>query len=115
VGAGKIVGHEHTIAYSPNFIDSNTKALILNSNLLVQAPLVVAKPYVTAGVGLIHTTGSGLSNVGTKFAFNYGAGVKFSILGPVGGRFDVRGYAIPSIQSQTMNIIEVSLGAVFSF
>jgi len=116
VGAGKeIFGHEHTIAYAPNFIDSHTKSLIMNSNVMIQIPLVVAKPYVTAGGGFIHTTGSGLSDIGTKFALNYGGGIKTKILGPLGARFDVRGYAIPSIQSQTMNIVEVSVGFVFAF
>ena len=116
IGLGNsILGHEHTIAYSANFIDSNSKALLLNSNLILQAPLIIAKPYLTAGAGMIHTTGSGLSNIGTKFALNYGGGIKTKILGPIGGRFDVRGYAIPGIQSQTLNVLEVSLGVVFSF
>ena len=116
VGIGKkIFGQEHTIAYAANFIDSHSKSLILNSDFMVQVPLVVVRPYVTAGAGLIHTTGNGLSDIGTKFALNYGGGIKGTILGPVGARLDVRGYAIPSIQSQTMNIIEVSLGVVFTF
>jgi hypothetical protein len=112
---GSVIGYEHTIAYSPNFIDSDSKALILNSNLMLQVPLVVVKPYATAGAGLVHTSGSGLSNVGTKFAINYGGGVKTKIVGPIGGRLDVRGYAIPSIQSQTLNVLEVTFGVVFFF
>ena len=63
-------------------------------------------------------------DIGSKFAFNYGGGVK-AMAGPVGVRFDIRGYAIPSvhtnatitgptIQSQTLNVIEVSLGVVFA-
>jgi Outer membrane protein beta-barrel domain len=115
VGLGGIFGQEHTIAYSSSFIDSNSKALILNSNFIVRVPLIVVQPYATAGAGFIHTTGSGLSDVGTKFALNYGGGVKGKILGPVGGRLDVRGYAIPSIQSQTLNVLEVTLGVVFTF
>ena len=113
--SNKIYGHEHTIAYGANFIDSHSKSLILNSNFIVQEPLWVVKPYATAGAGLIHSTGSGLSDIGTKFAVNYGGGIKGTVLGPVGLRLDVRGYAIPSIQSQTLNIIEVTLGVVFSF
>src|SRR4051794_2883059 len=38
-GHGKVLGGEHTIAYSPNFIEANTKAIIYNSNFLVQAPV----------------------------------------------------------------------------
>lgn len=116
VGIGKkIFGQEHTIAYAANFIDSHSKSLILNSNLMLQVPLVVVKPYATVGAGLIHTTGTGLSDIGTKFALNYGGGIKGTILGPVGYRFDVRGYAIPSIQSQTLNIVEATVGVVFTF
>src|SRR5262245_58992054 len=37
VGHGRIFGGEHTIAFSPNFIDADTKALIYNSNVLIQA------------------------------------------------------------------------------
>src|SRR5215471_5768925 len=38
-GHGKVIGGEHTLAYAPNFISSNSKAFIYNSNLLLQAPL----------------------------------------------------------------------------
>jgi hypothetical protein len=69
---------------------------------------------------------------GTKFALNYGGGVKVLPAGPVGLRFDVRGYLIPSVrfnisnptitdplatiksQSQTLNMLEIGMGIVFS-
>lgn len=109
-----IFSPEHTIAFAPNFIDSNSKAFIFNSNLLAQVPTPNIKPYLTAGLGTIIVKGSGLSDIGTKFAINYGGGVKLKAAGPVAARIDVRGYAIPSVQSQTLKATEVSFGLVFS-
>src|SRR5262249_41078449 len=105
VSHGKVWGGEHTIAYTPNFIDSKSKAVIYNSNFMVQAPTPIIKPYATAGAGAFFVSGTGLSDIGSKFAVNYGGGVKVFPAGPVGVRFDARGYTIPSVQSQTLNII----------
>ena len=112
---GRIVGAEHTLAYAPNFIDSQTKVVIYNSNILIQAPSPLVKPYVTAGAGTFFVRGSGATDIGTKFALNYGGGLKFFPAGPIGARIDVRGYAVPSVQSQTLNVIEVSLGVAFRY
>jgi hypothetical protein len=120
-GHGRILGGEHTLAFAPNFIDADTKAIIYNSNLLVQAPLPIARPYATAGLGLIGTSGDGLGVFGTKFAINYGGGFKFVPAGPVGLQIDVRGYTVPSAEfriftteSQNVNFLEVSVGIVFA-
>ena len=115
IAQGNIIGGEQTIAYSPNFIESQTKAIVFNSNFLIQAPLPKVKPYVTAGLGGIFTYGNSLLDIGRKFALNYGGGLKIFPAGPVGARIDARGYTIPSIQDQTLNIFEVSVGVVFSF
>jgi hypothetical protein len=139
---GKIIGGEHTFAYVPNFLGGGAKAFIYNSDFMVQAPLPKIRPYAVAGLGTIFTWGTNsagqpdLSKIGTKFALNYGAGLKVFPAGPVGVRFDIRGYAIPSAsfnvpvlanagnpsilatvksQSQTLNILEVGLGVVFKF
>jgi len=114
-GRAKLFGHEETFAYAPNFLDSNSKALIVNSNILVQASLPVLKPYATAGIGSVISWGSGVSDVGSKFALNYGGGLKIRPKGPVGVRIDARGYSIFGIQSQTLKIGEVSVGLLFSF
>jgi len=112
---GKVIGGEHTIAYAPNFIDSQAKAIIYNSNLMVQALLPKVHPYGTVGLGTVFTYGTGPADFGGKFAVNYGGGLKIFPAGPVGGRIDVRGYTIPKIQDQTLNVLEVSVGVVFSF
>jgi len=116
---GRVFGSEHTLAYSPNFISSENSAIIYNSNLMVQAPLGVVRPYVTAGLGTVYLRGettSALEEVtGTKFAINYGGGVKFTLTGPLGAQFDARGYSLWSVQSEKLNVLEVSVGLVFSF
>jgi hypothetical protein len=120
-GHGRVFGGEYTLAFAPNFIDADTKAIIFNSNILLQAPLPVVRPYGTVGLGLIGTSGDGLGVFGTKFAINYGGGFKFVPSEPVGIQVDVRGYSVPSTEfkvftteSQSVNFIEVSVGVVFS-
>ena len=56
-----------------------------------------------------------VSNIGTKFALNYGGGVKLMPAGPVGLRGDVRGYTLTGVQGHKLNAVEVSLGVVFRF
>lgn len=139
---GKIIGGEHTLAYIPDFLGGGAKAFVYNSDFMVQAPLPKIRPYAVAGLGTILTWGStssgqpDISKIGDKFAFNYGGGIKIFPAGPVGVRFDIRGYAIPSAafnvpalanagnqsitatiksQTQTLNLLEVGLGVVFKF
>jgi len=113
---GRVVGSEHTLAYSPNFISSQHSAIIYNSNFMVQAPLPVVRPYATAGLGFVYVRGNGLQAVtGAKFAVNYGGGVKVKLTGPLGAQLDARGYTVRSIDAQTLHVLEVSVGLVFSF
>ena len=137
---GKVVGGEHTLGYVPNFLSTGKKAFIYNSDFMVQAPLPKIRPYGVAGLGTIITWGSPSSNQpdlssGAKFAINYGGGVKVFPAGPVGVRFDIRGYLLPSAsfspsilnagsqsilttiksQTQTLSVLEVGLGVVFKF
>jgi hypothetical protein len=123
-GHGGVFGGEHTLAFSPNFIAADTRAFFYNSNIRIQAPLPVVKPYGTVGLGLIGTSSEGdrVGDIGTKFAINYGGGFKFMPAGPVGMRVDVRGYAVPSTEfrvftskSQRLDFVEVSVGVVFAF
>jgi hypothetical protein len=123
ISHGHIFGGEHTLAFSPNFIDVGTKAFIYNSNVILQAPLPVIRPYGTAGLGLMHISGENNALVlsGTKFALNYGGGVKFLPAGPVGLRVDVRGYSVPSTefrlfgtQNRRTDFLEASVGVIFA-
>jgi hypothetical protein len=116
---GSVFGTEHTLAYSPNFISGENDAIIYNSNLMIQAPLGVVRPYATAGLGTVYIRGDTISALeaitGAKLAINYGGGIKFRLTGPLGAQFDARGYSISSVQSERLNVLEVSLGLVFSF
>src|SRR2546427_4316536 len=138
---GNIIGGEHTLAYAPNFIETNGRAFIYNSDLLVQAGFPKVKPYGAVGLGAIFTwaknsSGStpALGDIGSKFAINYGGGVKILPAGPVGVQFDIRGYTLPSVkftlpfpsvnpslgavvqtQSQSVSFIEYGFGVVFKF
>src|SRR5262245_56240934 len=102
IGHGKTFSGEHTFAYAPNFIESSRKAAIYNSNLLIQALAPKVHPYGTVGLGGIFTSGGGITDIGNKFAVNYGGGVKIFPAGPVGGRIDVRGYTVPGIKTKTL-------------
>jgi len=113
VGYGGVIGGETTFAYAPNFLDSSSKGYILDTNLNVQFPSPIVKPYATAGLATIYVKGTGPSDIGLRAGFNYGGGLKVFPYGPVGARLDVRGYAMPSIQDQTLNMVEVTLGVVF--
>jgi len=127
----RIIGWENTFAYSPNFAKpdifstpGDSRALIYSSNLVLNAPVGHFVPFVTAGMGLITSKRilreplqlPNTREFGTSFALNYGGGLKLiKLAGPVGLRFDVRGYILPDVFSQRLNILEVSGGIVFSF
>jgi hypothetical protein len=126
VSQGRIVGSEHTLAYSPNFISSDHSAFLYHSNFIVHAPLGIVRPYATVGLGTVYISGDALGvATGGKFAVNYGGGLKFTLAGPLGGQIDARGYAIPGAQderlkifgvkNQTLKVLQVSVGLVFSF
>ena len=69
----------------------------------------------TGGVGLIHQYGSPDLPVGTKFAVNYGGGLKFPrLVGPLGLRFDARGYTAVDTSGSSLNMLEVTAGVLLS-
>ena len=118
-----LFGMEHTLAFSSNFLFprrissvTDAKGFVVNSNLIITIPAGKYAPYVTAGIGLIRQYGSADLPVGTKFASNYGGGIKFPRLaGPLGLRFDVRGYRATGIFSGGLNIFEASAGLLLTF
>lgn len=112
--SGTHLGFENTLAYSPNFVDSNAWAILQSSNLIIGVPARIS-PYGTVGLGLVVTGGQGPADFGTRFALNYGGGVKLTLAGPVGIRGDVRGYSILSVEGQTLNVVETSVGLLIGF
>ena len=126
--AGRVIGFEQNISFSPRFGKPGVKALQTDSNLLLQAPGKIV-PYVTAGIGLVRTWGQELPsdldpakiaafayNLGTKFSINYGGGIKVRrLLGPIGINADVRGYTIPDARDGALHILQTSAGLVFTW
>ncbi|MDM7996672.1 MAG: outer membrane beta-barrel protein [Acidobacteriota bacterium] len=115
-------GLEHTLGFSSDYLyphsiseirDAN--GFVYNSNLIFNIPVGRVVPYLTAGVGVLHQYGDHDMPVGTRFAVNYGGGLKFPrLVGPLGLRFDMRGYRAGSV-SNKLNIFEATGGILFSF
>jgi len=118
-----MLGMEHTLGFSSDYLFpsnistiTSAKGFVYNSNLIINVPAGRIVPFVTAGVGLIHQYGSPNLPVGTKFAFNYGGGLKFpKLFGVLGLRLDARGYTATGIFSQHLNMFEVTGGVLLSF
>jgi hypothetical protein len=117
------IGFEQSIGVSPNFLDSNASAFNTQSNLMVNIPLHKFVPYGTVGLGFVSTWGESQKSFGTRFTLNYGGGIKLrKILGPLGLRFDLRGYTAfsafgdsPIFQSQNLNFLEGTVNVFISF
>ena len=116
-------GMEHTLALSHDFLYpsedpnvANTRGFLYNSNLMLNFRDIAGNivPFLTAGAGIVHQFGDKDLPVGTKFAFNYGGGVKFTNLaGPLGARVDFRGYNA-GVFSKKVNMAEISFGLMLS-
>jgi hypothetical protein len=117
------LGHEHSFGFSSGYLVpssvsafTNPKGFVYNSNLILGVKIGRAVPFVTAGIGLIHQYGAPALEVGTKFAVNYGGGLNFPrLLGPLGLRFDVRGYTATGLNSGNLSMLEVTGGILLSF
>jgi hypothetical protein len=120
---GRILGFEPSIGFSPNFLNSSVSALDVQGNLILNAPLPGFTPYATVGAGLVGSWGDSVKSIGTKFAINYGGGVKIkNLAGPIGIRFDLRGYTTTnafggdsSFAKQNVNFLEGTIGLLISF
>jgi hypothetical protein len=113
-------GMEHTLAFSTDYLSpshlsaKDVKGFVYNGNLMFSLPGKNVIPFITAGVGLLHQYGDANLPVGTKFAFNYGGGVKLAHLaGPLGVRVDVRGYRAGTLGNK-LNLFEISGGLLLS-
>jgi hypothetical protein len=139
--AGRVIGFEQNIGFSPSFGTSGIKAFYTGSNLLVQAPGKIV-PYGSVGVGLFRTWGTNPVDLddpqidagkiaqfafdfGTSFAVNYGGGVKVrNLWGPLGINVDVRGFTLPNVsvnvdgrklEDQSLSLIQTTAGLVISW
>jgi len=114
-------GMEHTLAFSSDYLFPRSvssikeaRGFVYNSNLILNIPAGKLVPYLTAGVGVVHQYGDRDMPVGTRFAYNYGGGVKLlRLAGPMGLRLDIRGYRIGAFSNQ-LNLLEISGGVMLS-
>jgi hypothetical protein len=114
-------GMEHSLAFSSDYLFprgissiNDAKGFVYNSNLIINIPVGNLIPYITAGAGMLHQYGDASMPVGSKFAFNYGGGVKLPrLVGPLGVRVDLRGYRA-GIFSNKLRIFETSGGVMIS-
>ena len=121
----KVFGLEQNFGFSPRLLESrlfpqqgsDVRGFLYSTNLVVNMPLSRFVPYVTGGLGLIKPWGTGISEFDATFAGNYGGGIKLNkLIGPVGLRFDVRGWRTADIAGQGgVNIFEATGGVTFSW
>ncbi len=123
----KIFGIEENFGFSPRIFNStlfpngipasDARGFLYSTNFVLNIPLSRFVPYVTAGVGLIKPWGVDFTTFDATFAGNYGGGVKLNrLVGPVGLRFDVRGWRTADIAGQGgVNLFEASGGVTFTW
>jgi len=121
----KVLGIEQNFGFSQRLFNSTlfptqaseVRGFLYSSNLVLNLPIGRFVPYATAGVGLIKPWGSSFASFDATFAGNYGGGIKFNKLaGPIGLRFDVRGWRTADIMNQGgVNLFETSGGLTFSW
>ena len=109
------LGLEHTVAYSPQFIDTDGSAFLYSTNLRMEFPAGRFRPYATAGGGLFYGSGDGAASFGAKYSVNYGAGLMVEFTGLIGLRFDTRMYSIRGIDDHPLNLLESSGGIFIGF
>ncbi len=122
IGFIPTVGLEQTFGFSSNFLAPNglpagqdSDGFIYNANVIVNIPFKKFTPYATAGAGFIWQHGSENLPVGSKFAINYGGGLKWKLFGPTGLRFDARGYTTTKVYDNSLNMFELSVGFFVKF
>jgi hypothetical protein len=123
----KIFGIEQNFGFSPRLFNStlfpdqgsDVRGFLYSTNLVINIPLGHVVPYVTAGIGALKPWGPGFQALAleTTFAGNYGGGIKLNrLLGPLGLRFDVRGWRTADILNQGgVSLLEASGGLTFTW
>ena len=121
----RVIGLEENVGFSPRLFNSgfslpepsaDTRGLLYSSNLVLNIPLGRFVPYATGGVGFLKPWGSGFKPFDARFAGNYGGGLKLDrLIGPMGLRFDVRGWSVANVFSRTLNMLEATGSVTFSW
>ena len=90
-----VLGFENTLSFSSGSVlaiaGEDNGGLNYTGNLVINLPVRRTLPYFTLGLGVLHSFGTSFPDVGSKFTFNWGAGLKLrGLLGPMGVRIDYR-------------------------
>jgi hypothetical protein len=122
-----VLGFEHSLEFSPRLFNaalfpngtsgSDVRGFLDTSNVLINIPIRRLVLYGTGGVGFIKPWGTSFEPFDATFAGNYGGGVKFNKLaGPIGLRFDFRGWRTADIASRgSTNLFEVTGGVTIGW
>jgi hypothetical protein len=121
----KLFGVEENFGFSPRLFNStlfpgqasDVRGFLYSTNFVVNIPLSRFVPYATVGLGVVKPWGSPFAPFNATLAGDYGGGVKMNRLaGPVGLRFDVRGWRTADILNQGgVNLFESSGAVTFSW
>ncbi len=125
----KVFGIEQNFGFSPRLFNStlfpnqasasDLRGFLYSTNFVVNIPVSHVVPYVTAGLGLVKPWGISIPGLAfnTTFAGNYGGGVKLNrLIGPLGMRFDVRGWRTKNILNQGgVNLFEATGGITLAW
>jgi hypothetical protein len=121
----RVLGIEENVAFSPGLFNptlvstdaGSVRGFLESTNLVLNIPIGHRfVPFLTGGVGFMKPWGSDFFTLDTKFAGSYGGGLKLDkLIGPVGLRFDVRGWSVANVGERTLNMLEASGGLTFSW
>ena len=115
-----VLGFENTLSFSSGSVlateGENNGGLNYNGNLVLNLPVRRVLPYFTLGMGVLHRFGTSFPDVGSRFTFNFGAGLKLrGLLGPMGVRVDYRRVTAYGVLDENAKTHEISGGVMFTF
>ncbi len=115
-----VLGFENTLSFSSGSVlateGENNGGLNYNGNLVLNLPVRRTLPYFTLGMGVLHRFGTSFPDVGSRFTFNFGAGLKLrGLLGPMGVRIDYRRVTVYGVLDENAKTHEITGGVMFTF
>ncbi len=115
-----VLGFENTLSFSSGSVlataGEDNGGLNYMGNLVINLPVRRTLPYFTLGLGVLHRFGTSFPDVGSRFTFNWGAGLKLrGLLGPMGVRIDYRRMIIYGVLDENAKTHEISGGVMFHF
>ena len=115
-----VLGFENTLSFSSGSVlaidGEDNGGLNYNGNLVLNLPVRRTLPYFTLGMGVLHKFGTSFPDVGSRFTFNFGAGLKLrGLLGPMGVRIDYRRVTVYGVLDENAKTHEITGGVMFTF